>query len=159
MRVYLNFLSYFATIKRKGCHMIDTEQFNQRIELINNWNMRDIAYRLVKREGLKEQEVQEAIIEFKKYMIIHLVTGKTIAMSSDIVDLVWHQFILFTKEYHEFCFSVFDEYIHHSPATDTKKPKQVHLENLLSGYASLFGNLPKIWKKELSRIDCDCQSE
>ena len=139
--------------------MVDLTSYKEKIELINNWNLRDIKYRLIQRDKLAEQEVEKAIIEFRKYMIVRLVTGKTIAMTSDIVDLVWHQFILFTKEYHEFCLTIFGEYIHHSPATDIKKPKQQHLENLLIEYTKLFGELPKIWKKELSQTSCDCASE
>lgn len=31
-------------------------------------------------------------------------------------DLLWHQFILFTREYEAFCKENFGEFIHHSPS-------------------------------------------
>ena len=38
------------------------------------------------------------------------------AMPSRAVDDAWHEFILFTREYHAFCRSVLGHYLHHSPA-------------------------------------------
>ncbi len=35
-----------------------------------------------------------------------------------IIDKMWHNFILFTKEYHSFCHEYFGRFIHHSPNSD-----------------------------------------
>jgi hypothetical protein len=40
-----------------------------------------------------------------------------------IIDEMWHTFILFTKEYSEFCRSHFGHYIHHVPTTATEKAR------------------------------------
>jgi hypothetical protein len=37
---------------------------------------------------------------------------------SPIVDEAWHQFILFTREYAEYCNSVAGRFIHHEPHID-----------------------------------------
>ena len=37
---------------------------------------------------------------------------------SEPVDKVWHEFILFTREYARFCENHFDRFIHHSPGGD-----------------------------------------
>jgi len=34
---------------------------------------------------------------------------------SQKIDEAWHRFILFTKDYHEFCNRFFGKYIHHGP--------------------------------------------
>lgn len=36
----------------------------------------------------------------------------------DPLDKVWHEFILFTKEYHEFCETFFGGYLHHIPCSE-----------------------------------------
>lgn len=38
-----------------------------------------------------------------------------------MLDNMWHTFILFTKDYHEFCDRFFGRYIHHLPVTSTEK--------------------------------------
>jgi len=134
-------------------------QYSDKAQAINSWDMSEIAYRLINRDNLPEKDVAQAINEFKKYMIVRLVTGKVLTMTSEIVDLVWHQFILFTKEYHDFCNKVFGEYIHHAPATDTRKPKEENVQNLIEGYNSIFGPLPSVWSTSLAKADCDCASE
>ena len=40
-----------------------------------------------------------------------------------IIDEMWHQFILTTKDYISFCNNFFGEYIHHAPATKIEKTK------------------------------------
>jgi len=36
----------------------------------------------------------------------------------DYIDRIWHEFILHTKHYHEFCNTNFGEYLHHTPMID-----------------------------------------
>jgi hypothetical protein len=134
-------------------------ELSEKAQAINAWDMSDIAYRLENRDKLPKNEVEQAITEFKKYMIVRLETGKVLTMTSEIVDLVWHQFILFTKEYHEFCNSIFGEYIHHAPATDKRKPKEENVQNLVDGYTAIFGALPSMWSTDLAKANCDCASE
>ncbi|MBA2652511.1 MAG: hypothetical protein H0U73_09635 [Tatlockia sp.] len=37
------------------------------------------------------------------------------------IDDMWHTFLLFTKEYMEFCTESFGEFIHHAPTSDTER--------------------------------------
>lgn len=37
------------------------------------------------------------------------------------IDDMWHTFLLFTKEYQEFCWSYFGYFIHHAPFTEDNK--------------------------------------
>lgn len=38
--------------------------------------------------------------------------------SMEPLDKMWHEFILFTREYHQFCEKFFGEYIHHIPCSE-----------------------------------------
>ena len=47
--------------------------------------------------------------------------GWTLHTEMKEIDDMWHTFILFTKEYREFCIKYFDKFIDHSPKTDEAK--------------------------------------
>ena len=47
-----------------------------------------------------------------------------ISMPSDAVDTAWHEFILFTRQYADFCDKAFGRFLHHTPAEALAKPTQ-----------------------------------
>ncbi len=77
------------------------------------------------------EDASLAFEELKKYLWLGKVSGlnnNSLPMFSKEVDSAWHQFILFTREYTQFCNSFFGEYIHHAPEIKstikrTEKPK------------------------------------
>ena len=44
-----------------------------------------------------------------------------VTYSMTLLDEMWHAFILFTKDYTDFCKKYFGFYIHHGPTTDAQK--------------------------------------
>ena len=60
-----------------------------------------------------------ALTEFKKYVALSEICRDdiTMTMTSKKVDEVWHQFILFTPQYHKFCKEMLGRYFHHIPKT------------------------------------------
>jgi len=52
----------------------------------------------------------------KQFFMAHLVSGnKFVSMPSQIVDDLWHEFILYTREYQQFCAEAFGRFMHHTP--------------------------------------------
>lgn len=100
-------------------------------------------------------EFMEAFTEFKKYVVLAMLNPATrMEMPSRIVDEVWHQFILFTKEYHEFCNRFLGHYMHHSPKTSFTPGQPEDKENFSREYRAIFGNLPEIWQLDYSNPSC-----
>ena len=70
------------------------------------------------------------------------------------IDEVWHQFILFTRQYMEFCHRFFGRYIPHNPSNAPKveSPRPVQkttFEQFQARYFELFGEpLPDVWYDE-----------
>jgi len=79
---------------------------------------------------LQDSDFRQIETALKDYFVMNLLAGggsgtnriarkpradKVIAMPSKIVDDYWHEFILFTREYHEFCMKAFGGYLHHTP--------------------------------------------
>lgn len=53
----------------------------------------------------------------RQYFLVHLkAPGRSVGMPSRAVDALWHDFILDTKAYQEFCHSAFGTFFHHVPA-------------------------------------------
>jgi hypothetical protein len=53
----------------------------------------------------------------RQFFLTHLKSGrKFVAMPSQIADDLWHEFILYTKNYQAFCHAAFGRFLHHSPA-------------------------------------------
>jgi hypothetical protein len=53
----------------------------------------------------------------KQFFLAYLMSDrKFVSMPSQIVDNLWHEFILHTCEYQEFCTAAFGRFMHHTPA-------------------------------------------
>lgn len=61
----------------------------------------------------------------RQFFLAHLKSGrKFVSMPSQVVDDLWHEFILYTRNYHHFCRHAFGRYLHHTPAVVLGKAQQ-----------------------------------
>jgi hypothetical protein len=49
---------------------------------------------------------------------------KTVSMPSQVVDAAWHEFILFTRNYRDFCSKALGRFLHHTPAEAMRTPTE-----------------------------------
>lgn len=93
-------------------------------------------------------EFQEAFGEFKRFVALSMIHGQSIGMMSDKVDALWHQFILFTKEYTSFCDTYLGRYLHHVPCGEgtsvSADAKAACDANFVRLYTETFGEVPKM---------------
>jgi hypothetical protein len=47
---------------------------------------------------------------------------RMLAMPSQVVDVAWHEFILFTRNYRQFCLRAFGRFLHHTPTEAMNSP-------------------------------------
>jgi hypothetical protein len=53
----------------------------------------------------------------RQFFIAYLMSGKRyVSMPSQVADDLWHEFILYTREYDVFCRRAFGGFLHHTPA-------------------------------------------
>jgi hypothetical protein len=111
----------------------------------------DITKRLKKNfpfNSMTSKDVGICIDEFKKFIAI-LMIGKNqkkgVAMTSNVIDEIWHEFVLFTLDYHEFSSMLGLEYIHHTPNTRTFSFGPSASEFFFKTYKKYFGELHPIW--------------
>lgn len=69
---------------------------------------------LAKRPGWTEERFETAFFELKRYFLMNLVLGR-VPMFSDEADEVWHEMLMFTRDYQSFCDRLAGTFIHHAP--------------------------------------------
>jgi len=70
---------------------------------------------------LNDNDGNNVIKGLKEYFAIcNIAKLKMISMPSQVVDVAWHEFILFTRQYKEFCNKGFGKFLHHTPAETMK---------------------------------------
>ena len=71
-----------------------------------------------------DREQHELIVRALKdyFLICHKAKKKWVSMPSQVVDEAWHEFILSTKLYENFCRRAFGYFLHHTPAESMPSP-------------------------------------
>jgi hypothetical protein len=53
----------------------------------------------------------------RQFFLAYLMSGRRhVSMPSQVVDDLWHEFILYTRDYQDFCAKAFGRFLHHTPA-------------------------------------------
>ncbi|MDP3562527.1 MAG: hypothetical protein Q8R83_10165 [Legionellaceae bacterium] len=87
----------------------------------------DVINRYCQDYNKTQEFARDVFKQLLKWLHISQLTqfqGSALVMSEAIAELdnMWHTFILFTKDYEEFCLTYYKCFIHHSPVT-TETPK------------------------------------
>ena len=57
----------------------------------------------------------------RQFFLAYLNSGRAyVAMPSQVADDLWHEFILYTRAYQDFCRGAFGSFLHHTPAVALK---------------------------------------
>jgi len=61
----------------------------------------------------------------RQFFLAYLMSGKRyVSMPSQVADDLWHEFILYTREYDAFCRRAFGGFLHHTPAVVLSEHRQ-----------------------------------
>lgn len=100
----------------------------QRKLVIDNYSFpRTLQVRLQERyPHLQKQDIDDILQGLKVYFHLCNKAGKRrmVSMPSQAVDVAWHEFILFTRQYQQFCQQALGRFLHHVPAEAMKTPTQ-----------------------------------
>lgn len=101
------------------------EQQNKQLKYIKNYKFSPVLLKRVQEKHdyltpANMKKVEEALRDY--FYICNQAKGKMVAMPSEIVDVAWHEFLLFTREYQIFCKKAFGRFLHHTP-TEAMKSK------------------------------------
>ncbi len=115
-----------------------------------------LVEKLVKDHVVEDADEAEALFrEVKRYLVL-TACDRDVAWSmySLRIDHIWHQFILFTRQYIDYCMENFDRYIQHAPSTAPRVERATPItsstfELFAKRYEQLFGEpLSEAWYDE-----------
>lgn len=105
------------------------------------FNMEDVVARYMKDEGLTEEIALEHEREIKRFLSMCALNPKACYGMKGPIDEIWHTFIMFTRDYAEFCQQVAGRFIHHIPETGKGENKSSQNYVLfLNDYEVIFGH-------------------
>ncbi len=144
-------------------HLVSPNLWQQLQIHFNGINGPNLAFasKLSRKHGWKQNFALLAIREYKKFIYLGIVSEFQVT-PSEIIDTVWHEHLLFTKAYREFCTEVieypFDHHPELIPIADQTDSFHAQYQQTLELYTTEFGIDPPeiIWGKpkfDLKLID------
>ena len=88
--------------------------------------------------GFKASE--NLLVEVIKFLDLIVISGQRLTPSY-LVDQGWHELILFTRYYENFCEKTWGRFIHHHPG-GKKQENQKNFQKTLTLYTQQWGNPP-----------------
>ena len=91
----------------------------RRADFIRSYSFpKGLIERLMKRRPeLQAKDAQLVARALRQFFLAHLKSGRQfVSMPSQVADDLWHEFILYTRHYQQFCEQAFGQFMHHTPA-------------------------------------------
>lgn len=111
-----------------------------------------LSSKIAKACDLEASELKEILTEVLRFMHLVELSAERLTPAHK-VDLAWHEFILFTKAYADFCIQHFGRFIHHYPGENESENK-IGFKKLHYYYEKHFGFKPnsKYWGSVFAEI-------
>lgn len=105
--ILIAYRTYQKSLRKKRTNLIDSYRFpvSIRQKIFSEY------------PHLDEQDTDKVIAGLRDYFHLCNIAGhRMVSMPSQAVDVAWHEFILFTRHYEEFCSTALGRFLHHTPA-------------------------------------------
>lgn len=101
-------------------------------------------------EGYSREQFEQAVSGLKKFFSLALYHDGPLAVTSRLVDDLWHTFILFTPQYRAFCENIFGGYFDHQTHTEQTPVSGSAFPKFIEAYQFTFGIPPDdMWLGDL----------
>ena len=94
--------------------------------------------RIAKEQDYSTAYATGALREAKRMLYLNIVSGEPVS-PSNLVDMAWHEMMLFTPFYQEFC-AFIGKFIHHDPTVGPPDGGQMY-NRTKANYAKYFGQV------------------
>ena len=138
----------------KGC--LISEQARNAISLshVMAYQFDPLIHRMVDKHGWSEDVTRACWEDLKRFLYLCAITPEPVAPTEQIDDL-WHNYILFTMDYAEFCETVLGKFIHHRPRKRGDMPTERNIPFETRQLAmKIFGDLSGFWRYKNMASDC-----
>lgn len=147
-------MSIFNSLKLKV-----SDYHAEKLKLIDDFDYSNVVWKVNQEMSFTAtpEYLHEGIANLKKYYAVALLDPFNEHAVSEMVDPFWHAHILFTQEYHKFCFQIFNQYVHHEPLNPSDLSEVRRIGSLytytLETYHKLFNDISEDWWPSTSSRD------
>ena len=110
------------------------------LELVRSIPLDRQRVRIVAKHGLTDEEAEKWLDEYRKWVALRRCFEGAYMVPTAVVDEVWHEHIVDTRRYTDFCERVFGRYLHHEPIIDPS-------ENQSKSAKQAFTFTKQMWAK------------
>ena len=96
---------------------------------------------------------ERASTELMKFMTIIKSSQKPIALPHSDVDELWHEFMVWTRQYADFCREKVGFFVHHQPNTEQFRVGFSAIRRFCRRYEARFGALADVWFERFADAD------
>jgi len=135
------------------------------IERAMHFDMSDVLTRYKFHHSVTDAEVREHERELKRFLTLCALNPDARYGMLNPVDNLWHEFIIFTKKYVEFCELVAGKYIHHKSRIPGKSRGEEEVKKMFNqfrrDYFAHFGEPApeKYWKPSFECSHGNCGND
>lgn len=123
-----------------------TEQQRQSLQILEAYDLGAVRSRLLRQGAMPSTWVDEAILEFRRYLGLRVLSPEPPAMLSKPVDEVWHASLLFSRTYADMCEQVFGFFVHHEPAAGVDPDPAATWQRFVDAYRAAYGEPGRLWQ-------------
>lgn len=123
--------------------LMDSAQARQHAEaLLENKPL--LGRKLARSLMCNTADALQALTEVIKFLSLAAENDRGMLTPSRRVDLAWHEFILYTRSYTEFCATHFGRLIHHEPGGEPETNRHQY-QRTLELYRARYGMPDEVW--------------
>ncbi len=116
------------------------------LQRLQAYDLSRLRERLLSEGVIPAEWVDEALLEFRRFLGLIVAYNRPLPMFSPVVDEVWHSCILFTRTYADLCEQAVGRFIHHEPTTDSEASPSDNFAEFKQMYEELYGPLSRMWR-------------
>jgi hypothetical protein len=129
------------------------------LQFVTAFQFDPLIFRMMDKHKWSEAEARECFDDLKKFLYMAVLADMPVAPTEKL-DSLWHEFLLYTMDYAEYCQTRFGIFVHHRPRRrdDPKSTRNMRQETL-DFAIELFGELPTNFKytdSEMFKASNDC---
>jgi hypothetical protein len=133
-----------------GAWLRPTEEHT--LQALASYDLGQIRHRLQIKAIVSPEYIDEALLEFRRFLALHALVDAPVTMYSWTVDAVWHTTIMFTQRYAELCEQAFGRRIPHRPdagheygSPDASDEARRRFAAFRASYERYFGLIGPLW--------------
>ncbi len=117
------------------------------LQALQDYDLSPVRDRLLRDAAMPSGWVDEAILEFRRYLGLRLLDPQPLMMFSKPVDNVWHTCLLFSRLYADLCQQVFGGFVHHEPTVAPVSDLAGCWDAFQTAYERAYGPLNRLWRR------------